>query len=627
MPSRVRPVRLLLLAVLLLGVGLRLAFLDADPDYYAWSGYITDEGRWVAHARELALFGHIVHADWLLHLILAPLFQATAYVAFALFGVSIWAARLPTALTGCLLLLTFWLLFRRVVEERALLVGLALLALDVDLVQLSRVAVPEMAAMLAQLLAYVLVASGRASPRRMLAAGLVLVGAVAVKATSLPALVICSAIILFQPLPPPEASTRRRGLAMLWAGFLAPMLSVVVVGLVWSPGRLGGLAANLEVLGRFLLPARPFTVVNFFLDAPFAPTLNIWAVGACFSLAVYLLTQGGGDLAVRRHFVASAIWCGLYTPLMLSLDYFPDRYKAHVLVPLAINLTAGLGLMPAARWPASPGRRAAILGLLALPTAALLAPTLAGLAMQAGADPGRVRLRLTCVVLALAVTGWLARRAAGAGEPSRFLWAFPPAGVVGWMLCLRIGLDGGSFWPVAGGGHVAWWSVGAPVTGVLAGLLVVGGRRWTSDRWMALATAAVLAYAAVAVSRIAPSYVTPHYSIRETSRDLGRSLAGTTGLIATSSGEGLFNGNALPYRTVLSKTWPPDDPEVLPEVLVIAFAFHGDEARPAHGYRLTATYRLFVSPEYQDDEPTRHSLGQPEEVRVYRRGGPGEAGR
>jgi hypothetical protein len=158
---------------------------------------------------------------------------------------------------------------------------------------------------------------------------------------------------------------------------------------------------------------------------------------------------------------------------------------------------------------------------------------------------------------------------------------------------------------------------------VLAGVLVVVGRRWTSDRWMALATAAVLAYAAVAVSRIAPSYATPHYTIRETSRDLGRSLAGTAGPIATSSGEGLFNGNALPYRTVLSKTWPPDGAEVL----VVAFAFHGDETRPEHGYRLTATYRLFVSPEYEDAEPTRHSIGQPEEVRVYRRGGPGKDGR
>ena len=65
---------LLALAVLLAGSVLRLAYLDADPDYYAWAGYITDEGRWVAHARELALFGRVVNTDWLLHLhlFLAP---------------------------------------------------------------------------------------------------------------------------------------------------------------------------------------------------------------------------------------------------------------------------------------------------------------------------------------------------------------------------------------------------------------------------------------------------------------------------------------------------------------------------------------------------------------------------
>ena len=125
-PARARLARLLFVAVLLAGATLRLVFLDADPDYYAWVGYITDEGRWVAHAREMALFGHLGQGEWLLHLILAPLFQTVAYVAFKLIGVSIWAARLPTALAGGLLLVSFWLLLRRVVSPGALLVGVAL---------------------------------------------------------------------------------------------------------------------------------------------------------------------------------------------------------------------------------------------------------------------------------------------------------------------------------------------------------------------------------------------------------------------------------------------------------------------------------------------------------------------
>ena len=45
------------LGVLVLGVLLRISYLDSDPHYYAWAGYITDEGRWVENARSLALRG------------------------------------------------------------------------------------------------------------------------------------------------------------------------------------------------------------------------------------------------------------------------------------------------------------------------------------------------------------------------------------------------------------------------------------------------------------------------------------------------------------------------------------------------------------------------------------------
>jgi len=124
---------------------------------------------------------------------------------------------------------------------------------------------------------------------------------------------------------------------------------------------------------------------------------------------------------------------------------------------------------------------------------------------------------------------------------------------------------------------------------------------------MTLATAAVLAYAALAVTRIVPSYVTPQYTIRQVSREIGRSLAEAPGPVATSKAEGLFNGNALPYRTVLTGTWPSDQPAAL----LVAFGFHEEEARAAHGYRLAATYRLIVSPEY--------APGPPEPIRVYRR--------
>ena len=115
--------RVLIVAVLVAGVGLRLVHLDADPDYYAWVGYVTDEGRWIAHAREMALFGHLVNTEWLIHLLLAPLFQAASFVVFALLGVSLWTSRLLTALSGSALLVLFWLGLRRLVTPAAMLVA------------------------------------------------------------------------------------------------------------------------------------------------------------------------------------------------------------------------------------------------------------------------------------------------------------------------------------------------------------------------------------------------------------------------------------------------------------------------------------------------------------------------
>jgi hypothetical protein len=88
------------IAILLAGSILRVAYLDADPNYYAWAGYITDGGRWVKHARDLALFGQATELDWPAHVHLAPLFHLAHVAIFGLLGVSVFTARLLTALSG-----------------------------------------------------------------------------------------------------------------------------------------------------------------------------------------------------------------------------------------------------------------------------------------------------------------------------------------------------------------------------------------------------------------------------------------------------------------------------------------------------------------------------------------------
>ena len=75
---------------------LRVVFLDMDPHYYQWAGYVTDEGRWTEQARTFAQLG-TVEEGGRIHLLLAPLFQALSYVSFEVFGVSLVSARLTSA--------------------------------------------------------------------------------------------------------------------------------------------------------------------------------------------------------------------------------------------------------------------------------------------------------------------------------------------------------------------------------------------------------------------------------------------------------------------------------------------------------------------------------------------------
>jgi hypothetical protein len=621
-------------ALLIGGIALRIVFLDADPDYYAWVHYITDEGRWVNAARELALFGRIINVDWLFHLLAAPLFQGANYALFKLLGVSIWTARLVTALSGSALLIVFWLALRRVVTPQAMVVGLALLAFEVDLVMLSRVAIPEMPAMLLELLVYVVLVAGRPSWRRLFAAGLLLLATVAMKATSLPTVAIFSVIVLVQPLEQRHGERRWGRLMIFWAGGLAPiLLSVPIwISLAWRHASV--ILSNTGVFGLYLGVSNPFTFVAFPFESDFAPVFNAWALGACFSMIGWLASEKETvEPRLRRYFVTSAIWYGMFALLMLSTYYFPHRYQVHILVPMAVNIATGISIVQGATFTklrdALPSmtrsRRVLVLGLLSLPTAALWAPSLAGMIGFVGVDAARLRIKLACVAIALLGTAWVARRRALAGESVRFFFIFPIGGLLARLLFVRTGLAGNSFWPVAGGGgHVGWWSVGVPVAVLVSALLARIGRGWDTRRWVALVPAAALCYAVLSVVRVLPSYMHPHYSIKHTSEQLGLSLAGSPTIVASSRTEGLFNGNTLPYRAVNFRRWPDHKPEII----VIGFRFDDPEKLLGREYSLVATYRLFVSPEYEDEHSvTLDTIRHEEVVKVYRRNSAGMAGR
>ena len=133
-------------------IWLRFVDLDADPEYYEWVCYIADEGRWVQFARSLALHDTVSRSFLFdLHVILAPLFQFTNYLVFQIAGVSLFTSRIFTAVCGSALIILFWLRLRLAVSSQALLLGLAMITAQTDLVVLSKIAVPEMAVLFFQL--------------------------------------------------------------------------------------------------------------------------------------------------------------------------------------------------------------------------------------------------------------------------------------------------------------------------------------------------------------------------------------------------------------------------------------------------------------------------------------------
>ncbi len=611
--------RLFAVAVVAGGIALRLLYLDADPYYYAWNGYITDEGRWVAHARALALFHSLSSVGWALHLMLAPLYQAATYVMFKLFDVSLQTSRLFSALCGSALLLTFWASLRRSVSHEALLLTVGMLAFEMDLVVLSRIAVPEMPVMVFELAAYFLIASERASSWRCFLAGLLMAGAVGMKATALPVVGIFAVILFLRPLVTPDQPSRRSVVAPFAAGAALPLLIAGMLFLGCCYRELPPLGTSLRIVRPFLALATPHMILSVPFDDDFAPTLAIWGLGVWLSLLAWLALppRDRCDDHARRLLAAAAIWTILYGSMMLALEYFPSRYKVHMLIPMAVVIAVGVsriqagGLVAVDAWLAAlRGRsRWAALALLALPTTILAAPLL---------DPSRLRVKLTCVALALPCTALLLHHLLARWRALSFFVLFPIVGGLAWLFVQRFSASPPLFWPTsAAEGRTVWWPLLLAGTGALTGLLLAYGQRWGRRARAVGVVAVAVGYMTLGLVRLAPAYLDPHFSMRQASHDLSLLLAVSDRDIGTSEAEGLFNGNTLPYRSILGDRWPP----ARPEVIVIAFKFDDSQRLLEREYRQIRSYQIYVSPEYvrNEDPWIPASEATHISVRVYRR--------
>jgi hypothetical protein len=586
---KLRPATAIAVIVLSAGACLRLVNLDADPDYYDWVGYITDEGRWVQAARSLFLDGVLPgNRMGLLHLLLAPLFQAGAFASFSLAGVTLDSARLLPALSGCGILIVFWLMMRPVAGAETSLFGLSLLAFQTDLLALSRMAIPEVPMMLLALLVYWLVTTSR-SAGGLLGGGLLTVFALTMKATSAALVPVATGIAAATS----SRSKRLRSVALYWAGtFVLPVLAALGWLAISSHGLSGSVSDQMLLVRQFLGVSSLFSIVSFPFSSSLAWTFNACALSLWLSLLLLIVPARSHHIerCLQRHWVASAVWIGVFGPIMVTLSYFPTRYQVLLLLPLIVHLVSSLSafsrVLPTsvvASFTGLAGWRGILWRIiLVLPTAAFLGPMLAYPLAIAGLTPAR----LISKVAAIATAAFLLWMGAQWGRKStRIVWWFMYLPPIAFVVAFLQSMFGMTFWLAESGA----WPVGFFVSAGAAFAAAVQ-RPLTELGIRRLLIGAAVGVALIGCARESPRYLSPHYTIKAASEDLPQILAGCSTVRALKS-EGLFNGNSVRYET----RWYGE----IADCLVATFLSTREADEIARDYgELLKSYEIFVSPTY-----------------------------
>ena len=323
---------------------LRALVLDADPAYPLWAGYVTDEGRWTEFARELVLVGSPNSNELTtIHLVLAPAYQGLAALLFALFGPSMVVARALSALFGVLLVVFVYLALQKRLTAEASVLGAVLIAVQPDLVFLSRSAIPEMPALFFETVAFALLVLGSGAAGAFLA-GIALAAALGMKATVAPVILAFFAIA-WAATGSGEETVRTRGarvgsfaLGVSVPGFVVLALASIVIA-VPDVSRLT------DVVLDFLEPGSVYGAMARLWYSPEAPGLFVLLAPAWVLASIIFAAGLEIPDRLRAIYFGSAIWAGTWLLVAAILAYFPARYVSHVFVPLAIHVAAGVSIL------------------------------------------------------------------------------------------------------------------------------------------------------------------------------------------------------------------------------------------------------------------------------------------
>lgn len=203
----------------------RVFFLDADPSLFKRVGDIGDEGYWVQQARDRALFGDWVTDEFVQGLAAAPLFTILTYGVFSAGGVSLFGARLVTAVAGVFSVLLIYLIVRRS-AGRAAVAAAFILSINSSFFSYNRIAHPESLVIMFLLFGFFFLAPGRTGPGRCFFAGICLALAILSKIT---AAYFLPAAVLYLIALRARREIDWKGIALSVAGLLSLLVPVALV--------------------------------------------------------------------------------------------------------------------------------------------------------------------------------------------------------------------------------------------------------------------------------------------------------------------------------------------------------------------------------------------------------------
>lgn len=610
------------LSVLLVVAGClaRLVHLDADPDYYSWIGAYIDEGRWTAVARSFALDGRIIVNPRNHNFFVAPAFEAVSSLSFlGAGGVSLWAARIFPALCGCAILVLLFVYFRRYATPLGLVAGLSVVALQEDLVSLSRVAIPETTAMLGALLAWVALDAARERRAWLAGAGLLLVVTLAFKMTSF-VLIPGFVLIAWAQRSGAPTSERIRDAAAFVSGFAIPGL-VGLLGAVLVLPDPGAIVARLSRLAHFLAIQAPFGMFERHISANVAPGMNVGMLGLWLGTLVLLAPNPASSalaeasiepVGTRRRLRSAWLWALTWILALTLQVYFPERYRVQLFLPIALVVAFAVtrlesigaaGLAQAFR-DAQRNERFRLGVVLALPWILWMAAGFAAILLALGFDEDRLVFKLGAMGLACGPALLLVMRLAVSTSGMSKLIAIPLVATPAWLLVWAWTPDGFSFWPHAEEGAFNFLLLRTALVGIST-LLVTGFLRFTPGQAKRKAIqfpAGVVLASAVWTSAwlafVLPDALDPKYTQREAGRDLAERLADRDE-VHQFHADALFLANRIRFDLANAHLFA----EQLPQVVVTGVPFDGDDADLEAHYALVTNYGLHTSSRYGWPKP------------------------